>query len=163
MDLNRLHAIIRATTYEFRRGRVFEGTPELVAQAEAGAEQLVGAGTLEIFAMPHVSEAPDSVQLVDMVFLEVGVDVDGARAIRGELVGILNDWGWPDEGALEKGPSYIAVGARIGDQGAALRLFALGKILGLWGIITPESMGFEGAEARDFAGRGFLMIDGFRP
>jgi hypothetical protein len=57
------------------------------------------------------------------------------------------------------GPSYIAVGAWIGDQGQALLLFGLGEILRLWKVITPELLGFTGAVADDLAGNGMVMVN----
>ena len=44
------------------------------------------------------------------------------------------------------GPSYIELGAWIGDQGLALALMGLGSALGIWGIITPQTLGIEGEE-----------------
>ena len=50
----------------------------------------------------------------------------------------------------------------IGDQGAAFELFALGKVLGIWDIITPEKLGATGDMARQMAGAGFIMCTGYR-
>ena len=36
--------------------------------------------------------------------------------------------------------SYIEIGGWIGDQGAALLLMGLGKLLGIWKLLTPSSM-----------------------
>jgi len=36
--------------------------------------------------------------------------------------------------------NYIELGAWIGDQGAAIALIGLGKILGLWSALTPDSI-----------------------
>ena len=36
--------------------------------------------------------------------------------------------------------SYIEIGRWIGDQGDALLLMGLGKLLGLWNLLTPNSM-----------------------
>ncbi len=44
----------------------------------------------------------------------------------------------------------------------ALRLFALGKVLGFWNIITPETLGFKGEAADEFAGKGFVMMGGYK-
>ena len=159
MDINRLHEIIHETTVQLRKGEVFEGTPELVEQAKRGDEELKGGGVLEINAMPHVSQARPDLELVDVEFLTIGVDKAKAEACRGELVQILSTY--PEPERLAGGPSYIEVGATIGDQGAAFQLFALGKVLGLWDVITPASMGFEGEVARQMAGSGFVMMTGF--
>lgn len=159
MNLNRLHEILAATTVQLRKGDVYEGTPELVEQASRG-DELKGGGVLEIFAMPHEGEALPEIERVDMEFLVIGVDRKTAAAHKAELVSILETYPAPDR--LADGPSYIEVGAAIGDQGAAFQLFALGKVLGLWDVITPTTMGFKGDQAREMAGSGFIMMTGFK-
>lgn len=161
MDTSKLYAILRETTVELRKGAVFEGTPSLVAQAEAGAEKLRGGGVLEIYAMPHVDEAPENIERVDVEFEVIGVDRDKAEARRGEFIALMDSYPQPER--LAGGPSYIEVGAEIGSQSGAFQMFALGKVLGLWDIITPSKMGFAGEEARQMAGSGFIMITGYRP
>jgi len=164
MNTELLYEILGETTVQLRKGDVFEGTPELVAQAKAGIDPevgLVGGGVLEVFDMPPVNAAPDDLFKVDMQFLVIGVDKVKAEARRADLIGILDDWPNPDE--LASGPSYIAAGATIGDQGAAFCLFALGKALGLWDVITPATFGMTGTEAQQAAGGGFIMCTGWRP
>lgn len=68
---------------------------------------------------------------------------------------------WPEPGRLEVGPSYIELGAIIGDQGAALQLMALGEALKLWVVLTPTKLGATPEQARIAAQHGFLMIGGF--
>ena len=160
-DLDALYRILGETTVQLRKGAVFEGSPELVAQAQAGADELTGGGVLEIYMMPPVSAAPDTLERVDVEFMVIGVDKARAEIRRAELTALLNAYPEPDQ--LAGGPSYIAVGATIGDQGAAFQLFALGKALGLWDVITPAKLGFSGAEARQMAGMGWVMITGYRP
>lgn len=161
MNTNRLFAILAETTVELRKGPVFQGTPGLVAQAERGDEKLTGGGVLEIYMMPHADEAPAGIEKVDVEFEVIGVDKAIAEKHRSELTAILNEYPAPDR--LAGGPSYIEVGGVLGSQSAAFQLFALGKVLGLWILITPASMGFTGAEARELAGSGFVMITGYRP
>ncbi len=148
MNFDRLHKILAATTVQLRKG-------EAVVERD-----LRGVHVTEIYAMPHESKVPD-VEKVDMTLLTIGVDKAAAQQHRDELIRILK--AWPDPQQLAGGPSYITVGAEIGDQGAAFQLFALGKVLGLWDVITPATMGMEGDEAAEAAGRGFIMITGFRP
>lgn len=105
--------------------------------------------------------APEGLEMVDVEFMVVGVDKAKAETRRAELRAILDAWPQPER--LAGGPSYIEVGGVIGDQGAAFLLFALGKVLGLWGLITPASMGITGPDAREMAGAGFVMITGYRP
>lgn len=160
MNLNRLYEILAETTTELRKGEVFEGTSSLVEQAKAGTDELKGGGTLEVYAMPHVDEAKPGLEKVDVEFMVIGVDKAIAERHRGELVKLLNKY--PNPERLAGGPSYIEVGGVLGSQSAAFQLFALGKVLGLWDVITPATMGFTGLEARDMAGKGFVMMSGFR-
>lgn len=164
MNLDRLYKILAETTIQLRKGEVLEGTPELVkaaknVKAEDKFSDLPG-GVLEIYAMPHESEARPDLEKVDMEFVTIGVDKAKAEQHRTELISILNQY--PNPVRLAGGPSYIEVGAEIGDQAAAFQLFALGKVLGLWDVITPATMGFTGVEARQMAGSGFVMMTGFK-
>lgn len=147
MDLGLLHHILSETTVQLRKG------PQ-VETRKAGPVEVV-----EVFAMPHVDEAPD-LEKIDLVFVMIGVDRAKAEHYKPQLVALLNEY--PDKRELSGGPSYIHVGATIGDQGAALQLFALGKALGLWDIITPALLGFTGDEMLEKAGMGMIWITGFR-
>jgi hypothetical protein len=146
MNLQRLHEILDRTTVQLRKG-------EQVTMERVGPLDVV-----TIDAMPHESEALDSLEKVDMELLVVGVDGEEAKKYRSELVSILDKY--PDPKRLAKGPSYIEVGAEIGDQGAAFQLFALGKVLGLWEVITPATLGLK-ERARELAGMGMIMISGY--
>jgi len=163
MNLDRLYKILAETTVQLRKGEVVTGTPELVEEFNnlGPDDQLQGGGVLEIFAMPHESEARPNVEKVDLSFLTIGVDKIAAEKNRAELVGIMKSY--PSQDRLQSGPSYIEVGAEIGDQGAAFQLFALGKVLGFWDVITPERLGLSGEQARQMAGAGYIMITGFHP
>lgn len=157
IDLDRLYHILRETTCQLRKGEVLEGTPELVEQVKAGKEPTVG-GVLEVYALPHVNEARPDIEKVDMEFIVIGVDRAKAEEHKQELIGILNQM---DPQMMRDGPSYIHMGAEIGDQGAAFQLFALGKVLKLWNVITPATFGFSGAEARQLAGSGMVLMSGY--
>ena len=148
MDLDRLHEIIRETTSGFRKG-------EAIQQKQTGNINVV-----EVFAMPHDSEADGKLIKVDCHFITVGVDKEKAEEYRDELVLILKTYPQPER--LAGGPSYIEVGAEIGSQDAALQLFALGQVLGFWKVITPETLGITGQEAIQTAGMGLVMISGFK-
>jgi len=117
-------------------------------------------GSINIYAMPHESQAKSDVEKVDVHFIVVGVDKAKATQIKDELVAILKTYPQPER--LANGPSYIEVGGEIGDQGAALKLFALGKVLDLWDVITPKKLGFTKTQASQMAGSGFVMMSGFR-
>lgn len=160
MDINALHKILAETTTQFRKGPIATGSPELLDAIERGDETLPG-GVAEFYFMPHADDAPNGLAMVDCSFIRVGVDQEKAAAIKNELIALLNEY--PEPERFSSGPSYIEVGGVIGDQGAALALFALGKVLGLWGVITPEGLGFSGEEERRLAGSGFVMITGYAP
>lgn len=147
MNLDRLHQILGECTVQLRKG-------EAVTGRQIGPLEVV-----EVFAMPHVDEV-QGLESVDCHFLVIGVDKAKAELHRNGLVEILKTY--PNPERLAGGPSYIEVGGVLGDQGAAFQLFALGKVLKLWDIITPETMHFKGAEADEMAGRGFIMCTGFR-
>jgi hypothetical protein len=59
---------------------------------------------------------------------------------------------------LKAGPSYIELGAWLGDQHTALIVMALGEHHGLWKVITPATLKSEGEEADTLAGLGYVMI-----
>ena len=148
MDLDRLYKILADTTVQLRKGPA-------ITERKAGPIAVT-----EIYAMPHESEAGPELEKVDVEFMVIGVERAKAQAHKAELISILKTY--PNPERLAGGPSYIEVGGEIGDQGAAFQLFALGKVLGLWDIITPATMGFDGDEARAMAGQGFVMMTGFR-
>lgn len=159
MNTEKLYAILNETTCQLRKGEVLERSPDLVAVLQAGADELPG-GVAEVYAMPPASEAQD-VEKVDVEFMVIGVDKAKAVACRAELIELLREY--PNPERLAGGPSYIEVGAAIGDQGAAFQLFALGQALGLWRVMTPATLGFVGEEARFMAGQGFVLISGYHP
>ncbi len=159
MDIDRLADILHEATTELRKGEVLEGTPELVEQVKRGDEELTAGGVLEVYAMPHVDEAPEGLELVDVEFIVIGVRKAIAEQRKAELVELLKTY--PNPRDLSGGPSYITVGGALGSQDLALQLFALGKVLGLWDVITSATMGMTGCQARQMAGMGFVMITGF--
>lgn len=156
-----LPELLEATTTIFRK-------TEEVHQDASGAVH-VWSGT------SHESEAPpddEDRRLVDVHFFVVSVDMREAEHRRDELIAILNEWppdpAYQPENRLAVGPSYIELGAQVGTmmgQQDALRLMALGHALGIWQLITPQTflpnIGQE--EADQLAGRGFVMISGYRP
>ncbi|MEK7185621.1 MAG: hypothetical protein AAB726_03295 [Patescibacteria group bacterium] len=170
MNLDRMYQILQETTVQLRKGEEIEGDPKLVGAVKNLKEgddisKLPG-GVVHIYAMPHEAEAKNGVEKVDCHFIIIGVDKAKAKTHKDELVAILKDWPSEAHGStipkLSEGPSYIHVGGAIGSQGAAFQLFALGKVLGLWDIITPAKLGITGPNADRMAGSGFVMIDGFK-
>ena len=170
MNLDRLYQILRETTAQLRKGEEVRRRPP----ARGCRQELQGGDNIDELPAARCTSTPcrtnrrrrDGIEKVDLHFIVVGVDKAKAEAHKDELVGILKDW--PSEAwgnpipKLEEGPSYIHVGGAIGDQGAAFQLFALGKVLGLWDIITPAKLGITGEQANQMAGMGFVMVDGFK-
>lgn len=111
--------------------------------------------------------------VVDVGFELLAVDRIAAEPFKQELQDILALYPgtiYPDLPPLAQGPSYIHVGGALGSQGRALCLFALGEALDFWRVITPKRLfhdmagdDISDAEAREMAGRGLVMIDGYRP
>ena len=146
MNLQRLYQILSETTNEYRKG------PEVTKEITENLE------VTHVYAMPPVDDAPESDVMVDVHFMQIGVNKTKAEKIRDEFNEILDTY--PDPERLKGGPSYIEVGAVIGDQGAAFKMFALGEVLGLWQVITPASLGMTGAMADQMAGGGMVMTSG---
>lgn len=148
--IDRLTGIVARTTRLCRKG-------EVVTETTTPS----GMRVVSIDAMPLVAEFDDpATVLVDVHFAAVEVDKAEGEAARAELVEVLR--AWPHPGMLESGPSYIVLGAAVGDQGLALCLMGLGKALGLWDVITPGSLGVTGEAADRMAGQGFVMTTGLR-
>lgn len=145
MDTTKLYEILSETAVQLRKGDIVE------------TEEKGGLEVKHVYAMPHEDEA-DRLEKVDMHFIVV--DKEKAEARRAELLDILRDYPEPDR--LAAGPSYLEIGGVIGDQGAAFMLFALGKVLGLWDVISPASLGIDGALAQQMAGTGYIMITGYQ-
>ena len=148
MNLKRLHEILTETTHCYRKG-------EAVETRRVGPLEVT-----EIFDMPALAEAAPEHVIIDVALMAVGADKAAAEARKGELIDILKSL--PDRERLAAGPSYIETGVWIDSQDAALRLYALGEVLGLWKVITPATLGVSGPEALQLARNGFVMITGFR-
>ncbi len=148
MNLSRLYEILAATTVQLRKGK------------EVEVEELSSMDVVHVYLMPDETEAPKDMVKVDVEFIIIGVDMAAAEAHRSEFVEILDQY--PEPERLAGGPSYIEVGAAIGDQGAAFQMFALGQALGLWKVITPATLGFKGDDAARMAGMGYVMMSGYK-
>lgn len=147
MNVDLLWDIVQDATTEFRKGAA------VTTDARSDIE------VVHVYAMPHADRAPDELEQVDVHFEIVGVDRERAEARRDELLSVLREW--PD-GRLATGPSYIEAGGVVGDQGVALRLYALGQVLGFWEVVTPARLGLTGESAEQAAGAGYVMVTGFR-
>lgn len=144
MTLDRLHQILNETTVQLRKGEV------VTKETQPGLE------VTTIDMMPHVDEAGPEFEKVDVHFMWIGVDKAKAEERRAEVYTFLRD----NDQLFRQGPSYIAIGGLIGDQGAAFQLLALGKVLGFWDVITPASLGADAAQAEQLAGAGYIMASG---
>lgn len=168
MDKQSLYQILHETTVSLRKGEEVEGDAHLVEAVRQGKDlSNMPGGAVHIYAMPHVTAAPDSIEKVDCHFIVIGVDKQKAEAHRAELLDLLKSWPTEAWGApvpkLEEGPSYIHVGGVIDSQEAAFQLFALGQVLGLWRVVTPATLGITGNDANIMAGMGMVMISGYKP
>ncbi|MFA7121628.1 MAG: hypothetical protein WC277_09110 [Bacilli bacterium] len=138
MNLTRLIEIIKDATEPLRKGEVV---------VEEG-------NVTSLYFMRHVSESSD--EIVDLHFIAVGVNREKAEHRREEFVGAMQEYVQEHPRFLQ-GTSYIEVGSEIGSQEMAFRLFAIGNVLDIWDILTPEKVGVNGVGADILAGRGFIM------
>jgi hypothetical protein len=107
-------------------------------------------------------EAPSRGELVDVHFIKIGFTEASAEeaAFLDALLKAVKGQGAFCSMSLEQfaeGPSYIDVGGWLGDQEQALRLFGLIQHYGLGDVFTPATLGVEGDEADELAGRGMVM------
>ena len=153
MDIGRLHEILAETTLRFRKLETF-ARPGAAVDEEEWSE-------LERETMPHVSEAPAGLEHVDLELLVVGVDRQAAARHRAELIELLKCYPRPHR--LRAGLSYVELANDIGSRAAALQLFALGRVLGLWDLITPAQLRTSGRAARYLARIGILVSTPFDP
>ena len=145
MNTDELARIARETTTVYRKG---EGVK---------AVQLENVTVVEIQNYPHADTAANA--LIDMVFVEIGVNLPAAQAQRSAIVAAFGDYIGPESGLdYRQGPSYLHIGADLGDQETALRLMALCSVLHIGQLMTPMHFGAEGREAQEFAGRGFIYL-----
>jgi len=111
--------------------------------------------------LSETDPAANQFERVDFHFIQVGVNAKRAEVDRREFTRLLDTYPYPAK--LSSGPSYKHVGSVLGDDLAALRLFALGKTLGLWKIRMPMDFGVD-TDLLDYAvDLGFIVCDGYRP
>jgi hypothetical protein len=163
MNIGRLMEILAECTFLLRKGEEITGTPELVEAVKHGEPmEAMPGGIVEIWGMPSVDDfvVTPEIEKVDCHFVIVAIHKQRAAREREEFIQIMTTYPRPER--LAGGPSYVEVGAEIGSQEAALQMFALGQVLGLWKVITPASFGITGPEADAAAGNGLVMISGFK-
>lgn len=124
--------------------------------------EILNRGTILLRDGEEESVDPKVVNIVDCNVTKVAVDKLTALQHRNEIIEILKQYPRPDQ--LSSGASYIDVGAVVGSQETALKLFALGETAGLWKVVTPKQIrGIDDKKAKKMAGGGFVTISGFRP
>lgn len=106
-------------------------------------------------------EVPEGCKVVDVIFFKAGFHEGKAKLHAHELADLCLDG--ENDDMWQAGPSYIHVGAWMGDQRDALLLIALGHVAGLWECTTPRSTGFDDEEQiRSLAGAGFVYAIGLK-
>lgn len=147
--IDTISTIIRATTAPLRKGQVVTHS------------NIYSMDVVHVYDMPSVDEIELNTDIVtvDVHFILVAVNVPTAQTFYADLVEALDTL----EAPLDKGLSYIALGAEIGSQQAALCLMALGEVLNLWKVIIPATLGFTGIEAELMAGQGLVLTNGYTP
>ena len=151
MNTKRLYEILLKTTDQYRK------SDEVTVD-----KSTLGLKVTHLWSMPHEDEAPtgNTHELVDVHFMQIAVNKEEAEKHREEFEILLSEYPEPDR--LAGGPSYLEVGAFIGSQEAAFRMFALGQALGLWTVMTPAKLGITGPMADQMAGSGMVMISGYK-
>lgn len=154
--------ILSVTAMEFRKGSdlIINGQPATDEQ-RAQLEQKDGlssvGGVVEMYMMPHESEARPGLVMVDCHFIKVGIDKDLAEIEREHFVA------WLDENMpKDREVGYMELGGIVGSQDMALEIMALGEALGLWKILTPEVMHMPKEMWDPMAGMGMVTVSGYR-
>lgn len=151
IDATRLYEIVHECAEPLRKGEKVEVTRSSKFDK------------IEVFDYKPTNEASATkdFEKVDMVFFDVLVNKKKAELRKEEIASILENY--PDQSRLAGGPSYIEFSPSCGlEQQEGLMLMAIGKTLGLWGIVTPGTLHIEGQEALRLAGNGMVMIEGYK-
>jgi hypothetical protein len=158
MNVDKLVELVNETTQVYRKGNPIE------VRREKGAS--VNVSVVEIYAYPHTGEAPtgEGFEKIDMHFIDVVVNKKAAEEHDHEFAEVMK--GYPDQKRLADGPSYIELAGVIGvEQETAFRLMALGKVAGLWDLMTPEILLGKDAPkdlVNQMAGMGMINVIGIR-
>jgi hypothetical protein len=148
MSLTALVYYVRRSTVVYRKGEVIK--------------EQDGAVTIDDFPAQ-----PDTRQVVDCHFVTVGFTEYAPTWTHRQFYDTIaanpvGQWATIPAERFEGGPSYIEIGGWIGDQTLALQFMALGELHGLWQVMTPAVIGATGQMADELAGRGMIMINGFK-
>lgn len=109
---------------------------------------------------------PEEVVSVYCYFYQVAVDKTRALEVREEVITILADW--PELIGITppmECPTHSDMSTVLGTDQDAYGLLALGAVLGLWGVNTPEVYGYAaGTRSADNAARnGYVRINRYTP
>lgn len=144
-DINEWFRALTTCSLLLRKGQITTTTREGVLEVT----------TFDV--MPHKDQLPHDPdrEIIDMVLCDVAVLKSRAEAARPEIIRLLET---QDPALWEGGPSYITIGAALGDQGLAFKLMAVLKVLGMAEVITPMTFGVKGELATQVAGQGYVML-----
>lgn len=150
-DIHALAHHVEVATVVYRKGEVIRVQQE---------------GPVTVVTVDAFPTRPELAKTIDCHFVSVGFTEEAASLSHREFYDSvlaccegtfqqmrLSDWA--------TGPSYIAIGAWIGDQTLALAFMALGELHGLWHVITPATLHVtDPGKANALAGIGYVMVSG---
>jgi len=154
MESEKLYNLLQEVTQIYRKGEIVVN--KKIKNGEDGE-------VTEIFGYKHTENSSNvnSYQKVDMIFVDIVVDKTKAEEKKSELETILKDY--PEPSRLQQGPSYIEIAPNIGlEQESALRLMAVGEVLGMWKVLSAKNLGLDDEKALEMAGYGFLNISDYK-
>lgn len=127
------------------------------------AEEPTPMAKLWAFLKKHAVQTEDEKEIqggfADLTFFKVyAKDNPSAEELR-ELVTKAYFGDFADVNLFDgKEHNYLELGGWIGDQGCALALMGLGKILGLWDLLCPAMLNLPPDLAKQMAGQGMISI-----
>ena len=141
--LLRLNSLIKENTFVFRKDDTDEDHAENIKfnGDHRGA--------------PHVSLADEDLELVDCYFIVIGMyekKVEQCQKELLELVKLLLK-----NHRINGSISFLEIGEALESQELALRLLAIGKVLGWWELHTPTTNNLSAESADRAAGMGLIM------
>jgi hypothetical protein len=146
-----LYEILNKTTQVYRKG-------DLISE-----KKLDNVNIVEIYNYPALNKNFDTklYEKVDMIFVDVLVDKIQAEKYKTNLENVLKNYSEPKR--LSQGPSYIELAPNLGlEQEGGLRVMALGKVLGLWNIMSGKTLGMDDDQSLQMAELGLLNISGYK-
>jgi len=109
---------------------------------------------------PEKEEKPKG-HTINMYYFDVSVKNDPDKETLKKLISENHKGDFADMDLLDGVErSYLDIGRWIGDQGIGMLLMALGRILGLWDVMTPNSLPLPKEMKDRMAGAGMISILG---